>query len=133
MCRPRSCVCAAWKEIHSEHIKAAKYGGAVRSRVMVSLYPRVPTMEGKKLLNDCAVMSDICMTINMYSFGSRMACFTPQVRDLGSVSSIPAFSFWRRQSCCLLDMSRIYWGDLRRIFAARGSATSVWCFLGSLG
>lgn len=28
------------------------YGGAVSKRVIVSLYPNVPTIEGKKLLND---------------------------------------------------------------------------------
>jgi hypothetical protein len=84
--------------MHREAMKAAKYGGAVRRRVMVLLYPNVPTMDGKKLLNDCAVMRAICMTTNMYSLGSRTACLTPQNRELGSLSVIPAFSFWSLQS-----------------------------------
>lgn len=32
--------------------KAKKYGGEVSRRVLVLSYPRVPTMEGKKLLKD---------------------------------------------------------------------------------
>ena len=35
------------------------------SSVLVLSYPRVPTMEGKRLLKDWAVMSDICKMTNM--------------------------------------------------------------------
>lgn len=55
MCKPRSCLWAAWKEIIREQMNANPYGGAVSRSVMVSLYPSVPTIEGKKLLNDWAV------------------------------------------------------------------------------
>jgi len=38
-----------------EQKKANPYGGAVKRSVIVSLYPSVPTIDGKKLLNDWAV------------------------------------------------------------------------------
>lgn len=81
-----------------EQMNANAYGGAVSKRVMVSLYPNVPTIEGKKLLNDWAVRRAIWRTMNMYSFGSTRACLTPQSREPGSSSMSPAFSLRRRQS-----------------------------------
>lgn len=35
MCHPRSCVCAAWNDTASDTKKAKKYGGDVRSSVVV--------------------------------------------------------------------------------------------------
>lgn len=65
MWKPRSCVYAAWNDTPSETKKAKKYGGDVSSRVLVSSYPRVPTIDGKKLLKDSAVMRLISRTTNM--------------------------------------------------------------------
>ena len=61
-------------------------------------YPSVPTMDGKKLLKDCAVISAICRTTNMYSLGSIRACLRPHQMDSGSSSTIPAFSLRIRHS-----------------------------------
>lgn len=49
----------------SDTKNAKKYGGAVKSSVLVLSYPSVPTMEGKNLFKDSAVIKLIPRTTNM--------------------------------------------------------------------
>lgn len=96
---PRSCVREAWNDTASETKKAKKYGGDVKSSVLVLLYPKVPTIDGKKLLKDSAVMRLIIKPINMYSLGSMSACLSPHHTESASSSMMPAFSLRMRHSC----------------------------------
>lgn len=65
ICQVRSFLLAAEYARATEPQNATKYGGAVRSSVIVLLYPKVLIMEGKKYVNDCPVVNIICMNVNM--------------------------------------------------------------------
>lgn len=100
-------------EFPMEKKNAAKYGGAVRSRVIIGVYPRVSTIEGKKSILISKVtpviskggssqvkliptIDAVWIKTRSHTFGSMRACLRPMKTDSSTSSFSPETSCERR-------------------------------------
>lgn len=75
----------------TEMIPAIKYGGQVKSKVMVVLKPSVSTAVGKKFLKPFAARCICCININNHNFESEAASSKP--RNVEVLLRPPTVSF----------------------------------------
>lgn len=93
---------------------ATRYGGQVRTRVIVWLNPKVSMAVGKKFLNPFAPRWQCCMNTKSQTFGSFAASSTPFHEVV-----LPAFPTVSR---CVRSWAKV-----------RSSGVNQWVLRGSLG
>ena len=124
ICHVRSFLLPDEADQKTDMIPAIRYGGQVRTSVIVLLKPSVSTAVGKKFLKPLAARCMCCMNTNNHNRGSAAASFRPaQVLDgdlAPTVSRrIRSCASWRSDSVS----QRVWRGSSGRVNAAAIATT----------